>query len=382
MVGRNLRKVVGVYTYPISFAIPANSPPTLHCDSGNVSWQLKAFAHRPGAFTSKLSAAQAITIVASPGEDDTEETESIIVERQWETQMQYLISISGRSFPVGGYMPVSVTFMPWTKMKIHRISVLLEEKVDYWTDFKRVVRSDPVVRVSLLSLKSAQKDGTPILPLNADNPDALLRSPFMEVVEPDMDLGEYASSLMGPGPWTIHKSIQIPKDTPLHFTNKNRRSNMSVSHTLKIVFRVERGDNEAVDPQTGRRKMFDIVVQTPIHILSFLCNPEHLSLPPYSRTDDTPLDVQHLQLNGSRSHSRHATLRAHIPVHLHYAEPGLSANSSNSDPSSTNALHAPPPFEQHDSIYDRSNQFERLVAGHESEIGEAPPSYDEVVHAF
>ncbi|KAH9910413.1 uncharacterized protein B0H18DRAFT_895733 [Fomitopsis serialis] len=101
-----------------------DSPPTLHCDLGHVTWKLKAYAHRPGTFTTKMSAAQEITVVTCPSEDDLEETESIIVERQWDTQMQYLITISGRSFPIGGVMPISLTFMPWTKMKIYRISVL------------------------------------------------------------------------------------------------------------------------------------------------------------------------------------------------------------------------------------------------------------------
>ncbi|GBE80744.1 hypothetical protein BKA93DRAFT_236116 [Sparassis latifolia] len=381
----------GVYTYPISFAIPAMSPPTLNCDYGTVSWNLKAYAHRPGTFTSKLSATQEITVVACPGEDDTEESESIIVERQWETQMQYLISISGRCFAIGGVMPVTITFMPWTKMKIHRISVLIEEKIDYWTNFKRVVRSDPLARVSLLSYKSPQKDGPPILPLNPDDPDAFRNSPFVDVVGADTDVGEFASSLMGPGPWTLHKDISLLKEhTPLHFTNKNRRSNMSVSHTLKIVFRVERGDNEALDPHTGKRKLFDIVVQTPIHILSYLCNPEHLSLPPYSRVmEPTPGTTLHwtslpgsaTQLNGDRS--RYTSLLSPGPVT--HADLGFSAHSSTTtseqslsmsmSPSHTGAAFEP------DSIYDRSTQFERLVAGQESEIGEAPPSYEAVVHA-
>lgn len=120
-----------MYTYPISFAIPANSPPTLHVDYGSVTWKLKAVVHRPGAFKQKLTAAQDITVVATPGEDDTEESESIVVERQWDTQMQYLIVISGRSFSIGGTMPVTITFMPWTKMKIHRISVLIEGMVSH-----------------------------------------------------------------------------------------------------------------------------------------------------------------------------------------------------------------------------------------------------------
>lgn len=116
----------GVYTYPISFAIPSNSPPTLQCEFGAVSWRLKAFAHRPGAFTAKLTAGQEVTIVACPSEDDTEDSESIIVERQWDSQMQYLITISGRSFPIGGAIPFSITFVPFTKMKVFRLSMVIE----------------------------------------------------------------------------------------------------------------------------------------------------------------------------------------------------------------------------------------------------------------
>ena len=41
---------------------------------------------------------------------------------------------------------------------------------------------------------------------------------------------------------------------------------------LKVIFRVQRGDDRDLDPVTGRRKMYDIVVQTPIHILSVRYN--------------------------------------------------------------------------------------------------------------
>ncbi|OCH90613.1 hypothetical protein OBBRIDRAFT_819245 [Obba rivulosa] len=373
----------GVYTYPISFSIPANSPPSMQCEYGSVIWRLKAYAHRPGTFTTKLSAMQEITVVACPSEEDTEETESIIVERQWDTQMQYLITISGRSFVVGGTIPISITFMPWTKMKIYRVSVVIEEKVDYYTQFKRVARSDPIIKVPLLSLKSSHKDGPPILPLSIDDPDAFRKSPFIEIVGPDDDLGEYASTLMGPGPWVIRQELQLPKaNGPLHFTNKNRRSNIFVSHVLKIVFRVERGDDSAIDPQTGKRKLFDIVVQTPVHLLSYLCQPEFTALPPYSGAlqdiavplpSQPPHPLTMPQLNGDLlpSHSP-ATPRRIDRLHS-----GLSADSLSPDhsPGVMTPVHAGT-----DTILERTVQFERLIAGQETESGEAPPAYEEIMH--
>ena len=43
-------------------------------------------------------------MIATPQEDDLEETENVIVERQWEEQMRYQIALSGKAFPIGGHM--------------------------------------------------------------------------------------------------------------------------------------------------------------------------------------------------------------------------------------------------------------------------------------
>ena len=98
----------------------------MDCPYGHVTWRLKAQVHRPGTFIQKLSASQEVILIASPGEDDTEDTENIIIERQWDMQLQYLISVSGRSFYIGGTLPIQITILPMTKAKVHRISVILE----------------------------------------------------------------------------------------------------------------------------------------------------------------------------------------------------------------------------------------------------------------
>lgn len=263
----------------------------MSCEFGSVVWRLKAFAHRPGTFTTKLSATKEVTVVACPSEDDTEESESIIVERQWDAQMHYMIAISGRSFHIGGTIPFSITFVPWTKMKVFRLSVVIEgqfatgfsrptafaylarlpcfsERVDYYTDFKRLVRTDPVNRVVLLSIKDPLKEH-PILPLSPGDIDTFRGSALYGSPQSEDDLSEVISNLMGPGPWNIQRELALPKSCEeLHFTNKNKRSNITISHTLKVIFRVQRGDDTELDPHTGKRKMFDIVVQTPVHILS------------------------------------------------------------------------------------------------------------------
>jgi len=69
-----------------------------------------------------------VTVISCPTEDDTEESENIIVERHWDQQLQYLIAVSGKAFYIGGTVPVTFTLMPLMKVKLYRISVFIEGK--------------------------------------------------------------------------------------------------------------------------------------------------------------------------------------------------------------------------------------------------------------
>ena len=133
---------------------------------------------------------------------------------------------------------------------------------------RRIARTDPITRIPLLSIKYEGKNPEPILPLESEDVEVLRNSPLMQIVNPEDDLDEMASSLMGPGPWTFHRDLKLPASCDqMKFTNRNRRGNIVISHTLKLVMRVERGDDLHMD-KSGKRKLFDIVVQTPVLILS------------------------------------------------------------------------------------------------------------------
>ena len=115
-----------MYTFPISFTIPSYMPPTLSCDYGSVTWRLKANVHRPGVFTPKLSASREVMFVAVPSEDLREDADGFAIERIWGDQMQYTVSVSGRMFPIGGTIPVTLTFLPMAKVRIYKISAQLD----------------------------------------------------------------------------------------------------------------------------------------------------------------------------------------------------------------------------------------------------------------
>ena len=147
--------------------------------------------------------------------------------------------------------------------------------MDYFSNFKHVARSEAPKKYDLVSFKHTQtsKDvpARALLPLG----EPYDSSPLYGLADAT-DIDEATSTLMGPGPWTLHVDLKIPhsetcrfhrtnntqaqEENPdyfgrdfggdLHFTNKHRRSNMSVTHYLKVILRVERGDDQAVDPKT------------------------------------------------------------------------------------------------------------------------------------
>lgn len=136
----------GSYNFPIYFPIPLSLPPTIHANHGQVTYMLKGFVNRAGALTTNLHAVSEVHVVAAPHEDDLEAIESIIVERMWETQLNYKIVIhckvgSGnparlpfflltstlQSAPIGGQIPITIRLNPLAKMKLFRLTAVLEE---------------------------------------------------------------------------------------------------------------------------------------------------------------------------------------------------------------------------------------------------------------
>ena len=140
--------------------------------------------------------------------------------------------------------------------------------MDYFFAFSPTARrKDPDRRIELISLLSNDED-TPLLPLPQTVTPAT-ESTLHSLLRSHDDLSEFMSSLMGPGPWTLQMDLTVP-DThgTLHFSNKNKRAPIEITHTLKVVVRVQRSDEQEVDPHTGKPKKYDIVMRTPVHMLS------------------------------------------------------------------------------------------------------------------
>jgi hypothetical protein len=426
----------GVYNYPISFTIPPNAPPTVHAEFGSVTYRLKATVVRVGALTPNLVEEKEVMMIAGPQEDDMEETENVIVERQWEDQMRYQIALSGKAFPIGGTIPISIRLMPLSKCKIFRITIALEEKTDYFAANKKVARHETPRRFILFAAKSLdRKDrGEPLLPILSevstaakDSPlaplarQAALNNPreFSQLINPEDDV--YASLLDPMGPWHLEKDLVVPDcASRIKFTTKHESTNMSVQHWLKVTIRVERGDDQALDSK-GRRKQFDIIIETPLKMLDCRVNTQYNSLPSYDRVDieASPLGrgcaiharaaethktssgnaligagasvlstlAHPSQLYHMSERSSPAGTPGHLTPHAHTAQPTGThtplSSGAITPPLPGHGSHAPGHAEHDDTLLERNIVYDRLISGQEAETGEQPPTYKEAVaHAI
>jgi len=137
----------------------------------------------------------------------------------------------------------------------------------------RVAKSPSATRQVLCCLKYPEKSRTPILPLPEEDP---RKSPLYNLIHEDLvytgqSQEERASQLtsewMGPGPWPLRLNVEIASTLgSLHPTTMNKEGNITVYHVLKIIIRAEKGDIGGAED--SKKKMYDIVIQYPIHLLS------------------------------------------------------------------------------------------------------------------
>ena len=129
-------------------------------------------------------------------------------------------------------------------------------------------------RQVLRCLRYSSGGQIPILPLSEEDP---RRSPLYALAREDLEYtgqseeeraSELASEWMGPGPWPLRFNVEISNArNMLRPTSMNKKGNITVCHALKVIIRVEKADTGDVEG-LKKRKVYDIVVQYPVHLLS------------------------------------------------------------------------------------------------------------------
>jgi len=250
--------------------------------------------------------------------------------------------------------------------------------------------------IPLLDLHN-EDDTKPLLPLSSDDPLAFENSPLATVRPLGANASNVVSDLLGPGPWPVRAVLQLPADCGLlHPTSRSGDSSIHITHVLRFTMRLSRGDDPAMDSKTtSKRKRYDVVVRAPVHILSVRFPFLSLSFPKpsadgfpliasswgdgkqcYARAEYTTLPRYSETLDES------ATLAPPVPSCPCAAERKRRAREGDRSRVEASPVLPAPPFGMDDphELLERTLVYERLVSGHESVLGDAPPAYDAGPH--
>ncbi|KAI9887245.1 MAG: hypothetical protein M1823_000916 [Watsoniomyces obsoletus] len=291
----------GDYVYHFELPLDSHLPETINVDSGSVKYELEAVVERAGAFRSSLSGTQEVTLIRTPAENSLEQVEPIAISRDWENQLRYDIVISGKSFPLGAQVPIAFKLTPLAKIQCHRIRIYVTEAVEYFCSNQKVHRLEPSRKVQLFekradgpSISAFPGSSVRVLAGGGVNHDALDGNKLVEKPRSYNLLGDIDGGI-NVGPTEMEFSVQLPGCPNGKEGEKSPRisfdttfSNIRVHHWIKIVMRLSKSD----PANPGKRRHFEISIDSPLHILSCLATQANTALPAYSPPTPHPPDAR------------------------------------------------------------------------------------------
>lgn len=254
----------GEYFYNFELPLPQSLPESIEGNFGSVRYALEASIDRPGAFRTKVSGTKDVTLIRCPADNNIEVSEPIAISKQWEDQLYYDIVISGKSFPIGTTIPIAFKLTPLAKIELHRVRVYITENSEYFCRDKRVHRIEPTKKFLLEERVSSEGlNGNMLLELATGE-------------QMSSDFSTSAELELNP------KILQsFPKKREILHPNSTH-DNIKIHHWIKIVLRLSRVDpNPPSDAEPGKRKHYEISIESPIHLLDPHCTNSNVYLPAY-----------------------------------------------------------------------------------------------------
>lgn len=251
----------GDYVYNFEHPIHPSIAETTSVTFGCVNYHLEASIIRVGTFKLNITCRLPIDIIRVLSEDSQEENEPIVITRDWEDQLLYDIVVGGKSIVLNSYLPLAFKFVPlWGKVALHRIRVYLTENIEYYCNNKKVHRMEPSKKFLLLEHKALK--GKSLLSKNGG---------MTETTEDDDEV--------------LPRELEFQLYVPQHLRGKLKQTlhpdtsfeNIKVHHWIKMCLRISKSDPDIPD----KRKHYEILIDSPLHILSPLAAHSNTLLPAY-----------------------------------------------------------------------------------------------------
>lgn len=251
----------GEYIYTFEQAIPSSYPESVKADFGFVEYHLFISIERVGAFKSNITARLPVNLVRMQADASVEETEPIAISRDWENQLHYDIVIASKDIILDAFLPIAFHFSPLDKVTLHRIRVYLTETMEYYCRNKKVHRMEPTKKFLL-----AEHDG-PRLPGTSESGASKAKNMGNLLVDDrngDLVNKNYEYQVFVPS--VLNNNQVLHPDTAFE--------NIKANHWIKLCLRLSR----MID---GKRKHYEISIDSPIHVLHRLCSHANTLLPSY-----------------------------------------------------------------------------------------------------
>lgn len=252
----------GDYIYSFEQAMPSSYPETIKADFGFVEYNLFVSIERYGTFKSNIVAKLPVILVRTQSDTSIEETEPIVISRDWESQLHYDIVIASKDIILDAFLPITFRVSPIDKVTLHRIRIYLTETVEYYCKGKKVHRLEPTKKYLLAEHNGPKLDN---IPSEANSSKAKYLGNLL-VDETNGDL--------------VNKDFEYQVFVPSMFINKQAIhpdtgfEKIKSNHWIKLCLRL----SKIAD---GKRKHYEIVIDSPIHVLHKLCSHANTLLPCY-----------------------------------------------------------------------------------------------------
>lgn len=250
----------GDYIYTFEQVISPTYPESIRADYGFVEYFLLATVERCGAFKTDLHARLPVTIVRTPLDNSVEESEPIVISKDWEGRLFYDILIASKDIILDAFLPIHFSFLPSDKVTLHRIRVYVTETMEYYCKNKKVHRMEPTKKFLLAELNGPKLPNAPddSKPLKAKYMGNLLEEDGY-LVNKDFELQVFIPSRFG-------NNQYLHPDTGFEYIKSN--------HWIKICLRL----SQVID---NKRKHYEISIDSPMHVLNRLCSHANILLPSY-----------------------------------------------------------------------------------------------------
>ncbi|AGO13248.1 AaceriAFR101Cp [[Ashbya] aceris (nom. inval.)] len=251
----------GDYIYSFEHPIPVSTPETILATFGSVNYFLDVTIERVGAFKPNAHARVPIKLIRTLSPNSVEDTEPIVISRDWERQLSYEIVIASKDIVLDAFLPITLSIIPLADIVLHRIRIYLSETLEYYCKGRKVHRVEPTKKYLL-----AEHKAPPVKGLHEGA---------------SLSRAKYLGNLLDDGAGRISNKqftyqVFVPERLNYQqFIHPNTAfPNIKANHWLQICLRLSRTVN-------GSRKHYEISIDTPIHVLHRLCSHAHTLLPSY-----------------------------------------------------------------------------------------------------